>query len=201
MTFLETDNSAARMGHVTWDTQNDWRNRHKNQWGKMTGTGLLWISAIHSSESSSVTQCGWEEAQSQETAGSPGWIWAIGPRIPAAGASSGWTDISYLWGQRAWKGCVAPYSRRLQPSVSPPNRQRSLGRQCCVRLVYWPQQIPPFTAPPTSLPGERRMVQMTSPGPRTQWKVKILGWGEDSSQHYVPTMLAWNSLFSYWTNP
>lgn len=103
MTFLETDNSAARMGHVTWDTQNDWRNRHKNQWGKMTGTGLLWISAIHSSESSSVTQCGWEEAQSQETTGSPGWIWAIGLRIPAAGASSGWTDHLLLMGSEGMK--------------------------------------------------------------------------------------------------
>lgn len=166
----------------------------------MTVTGLLWISAIHSSESSSFTQCGLEEAQSQETAGSPGWIWAIGPRIPAAGASSGWTDHLLLMGQRAWKGYMASYSRQLQPSVNLPNRQGCLGDQCCVSLVYWPQQIPPFTALPTSLSGERGMVQMTSPGPRTQWKVKIWRWGGDSSQHYVPTVLAWNSLFSYWTN-
>lgn len=69
----------------------------------MTGTGLLWISAIHSSESSSFTQCGLEEAQSQETAGSPGWIWAIGPRIPAAGASSGWTDHLLLMGSEGMK--------------------------------------------------------------------------------------------------
>lgn len=85
-------------------------------------------------------------------------------------------------------------------SVHPTGREVWDVSAVCVWFIG-PNKSHPSLPPPTSLPGERRMVQMTSPGPRTQWKVKILGWGEDSSQHYVPTMLAWNSLFSYWTNP
>lgn len=67
---------------------------------------------------------------------------------------------------------MACYSWQLQVLVNPPPQVEKFGGECCVSLGYLPQQIPPHPGSPNSLPGDRGMVQMASPGPRTQMKSK-----------------------------